>query len=243
MKFFLIAFALVSFGFTPAQPKPSVPSTLPPSVVSPPKPSLPSPTPQTTPAPKVKSLVVLGAVGPSVVASTVQTSLDLLNQVYANGCMEKKLTMWSIPYLTTANGVKMASKQAAFARYIQGAPYKVDIRWYQENSTVMGYTYNWRLNDNGTTDQSQSETRIWTNRTDVTGPKTYAAHLAHELSHQIRAGGFVHWTQFQGTVPYEFGDIAYACLSELPEPRAMMTLKSVPTHENWLELKAKHYRH
>lgn len=177
-------------------------------------PQKPTPAPVSTPAPTPTfTLVTLGEIGPSVDAKTVQASLDLLNGIFQNGCFEKALSTWSIPYRTRADGSTFASKQAALDVLKANAPYRLDIRWYRESSNVMGYTYNWLMKPNGQTDSSKSETRIWTNRNIVTGPKTYASHLMHELSHQWRAGGAVHWTKFDGTLPYSYGDIAYYCLT------------------------------
>lgn len=198
--------------------------------------------PAPSPMPK-KSLITLKGVGPSVDAKVVQTSFDLLNEIYANGCLERKVKAWSIPYLENAENKKYADKITALNRFFSKAPYAIEIHWYNTNSTVMGYTYTYKMISKNKYDYSKTEDRIWTNRTNVYGPKTYAAHLAHELTHPISAGGFTHIQSFQGSVPYETGDMAWECLMELPSIKTFGVTMKKQKPENWEFLKANGYTH
>lgn len=135
-----------------------------------------------------------------------------LNRAYATGCLEKKVLAHDFKSLhgVVAPALKKTQKAEAYQRFVAGAPYALDIRWYSKRFTsTIGYTYNWKSDTGG---PHVSETRIWTNWRNIGGPKDYAHHLAHELSHQARAGGFVHYTFHQGSFPYEIGDIAWECM-------------------------------
>lgn len=159
----------------------------------------------TDPVPVTKSFVYLGETGPSVDEAFAQKAINEMNRVYANGCMEKEFLNHEFKSLKNIDGAQVKTKAEAWARYRGGAPYKLDLHWYKKAfSNVVGYTYNY----NG----KASETRIWSHTKFIYSVKEYANHLFHELSHQARAGGFVHYTFFQGSVPYELNDIAAICL-------------------------------
>lgn len=158
-----------------------------------------------------KILVTLGKdIGPSVNVEFAKKALNVLNAIYSNGCLEREFMSFKFKSLKNVDGAPVKSNAEAFGRLVQNAPYALDVRWYLKRlSKTIGYTYNY----NG----SKSETRIWSNTKYIYTPEGYAAHLLHELSHQARAGGFVHYTIFEGSVPYGLGDIADKCISALKE--------------------------
>lgn len=147
----------------------------------------------------------------SIEKSFAQPALDLMNKAYQSGCLKSK---WLAHKITSFNCVFdkcPKSNLEAYETYVKGAPYALNLRWYSTFKGVVGYTYNFSNDD---WDAGKSETRIFSNSR-IVGyylPKDTAAHWAHELSHQSRAGGYVHYTYFQGSVPYEAGDIMEDCL-------------------------------
>lgn len=200
---FSIAVAVSAFAGGKGRPK-LEPSPSPVASVS------PSPSPVATG--KSVPFVKLGSdIGPSVNVAFANRALDLMNQAIESGCVKRK--SWGHPF-ESFNSVftpGVTSTSEAYRTYLAGAPYALDLRWYYKGwpSKVVGYTYNFRDDDwNG-----KSETRIWSNTRFMGSEREYASHLAHELSHQARAGGFVHYTVHQGSFPYEIGDIMAECLN------------------------------
>lgn len=176
--------------------------------------SSPIASPEPSPAPSPSKLFVkLGSdLGTSVDVGFAQKTLTLMNTAYQNGCLRTRIEAHRFVSLNTVFDVSPKTQKAAADEYLAGAPYALDLRWYYKSSKVVGYTYNFRDDDwNGA-----SETRIWSNTRFIgDDPAYYAAHLAHELSHQARAGGFVHYTVFGGSFPYDVGDIMEACVRNL----------------------------
>lgn len=198
-----------AFGKKPA-PSPS-PT---PSVVASATPS-PSPSPSIPPVLSPGTFVTMGEdLGSSVDRAYAAQALALMNRAYVNGCLRSSIEHHNgFKSFNTVFDVSPKTAKVAADEYLGGAPYALDLRWYYKwTSKVIGYTYNFRDDDwNG-----KSETRIWSNTKYIgNDPKPYAAHLAHELSHQARAGGFVHYTIFGGSFPYEVGDLMEACLRML----------------------------
>ncbi len=153
-------------------------------------------------------------------SSTIEKSfaelpLALMNKCYQTGKLKE---LWLKHKFVSFNCVFDKCPKTnldAYNEYVKGAPYALNLRWYTSRpfSSVVGYTYNYYDNNQK---GGKSETRIWSNTRVVkyyTAVDT-AAHWAHELSHQVRAGGFVHYTIFDGSTPYEAGDIMEECLSE-----------------------------
>lgn len=180
-------------------------------IVSPVATASPSPIP---PVLSPGTFVVLGQdLGPSVRGDFAARALALMNRAYANGCLRSGIEHHNFSSLNTVFEVSPITPARAAEEYLKHAPYALDLRWYYKwTSKVIGYTYNFR-DDNW---DAGSETRIWSNTKYIgTDPKPYAAHLAHELSHQARAGGYVHYTVFGGSFPYDVGDIMALCLMNL----------------------------
>jgi hypothetical protein len=173
------------------------------------------PTPCVAPA---KQLVVFGLGAASslkpggVDYKYGQDALCEINHAYASGCLEQKVLAW--PFLSLHGVVepalKPSQKAEAYRRLTAQAPHAVDARWYSKWGSTIGYTYNYRDEDGS----GISETRVWTNTRNIGNAEMYAAHLTHELSHQARAGGFVHYSYHQGSAPYELGDIVSECIGE-----------------------------
>jgi hypothetical protein len=177
-----------------------------------PSPSVsPMPTPSASPA---KTFVTLGKnIGSNVDLAFAAKTLAYMNLAYRNGCLESTIVGHHFRSLNSVFTPGVSTSKAAAAVYLGGAPYALDLRWYSKwASKVIGYTYNF-VNDDW--DGGKSETRIWTNTNKLGDEKMYASHLAHELSHQARTGGFVHYTIFGGSFPYDVGDIMAMCVLEL----------------------------
>jgi len=150
-----------------------------------------------------KDFVRVSSYGKGVNRSFVDRAVSRLNQVYANGCLEKEVLSYPFKTRTTASGKALGSNTEVWDALTKNAPHAIQIRWYSKRfSKVIGYTY------------TNSDT-IWSNTRMMGVVDDYGSHLAHETSHQGRAGGFVHWTVFAGSVPYAFGDIAAKCLKRL----------------------------
>lgn len=141
-----------------------------------------------------------------------QDALCEINHAYASGCLKQKVLSW--PFLSLHGVVEPAlkphQKAEAYQRLTAQAPHAIDARWYSKWGSTIGYTYNYRDEDGS----GISETRVWTNTRNIGDSEMYAAHLTHELSHQARAGGFVHYSFHEGSAPYEFGDIISECIQE-----------------------------
>jgi hypothetical protein len=139
-------------------------------------------------------------------------ALALMNRAEASGCLKEKVESHHFLSLNSVFTPGVKNSTEAYQEYTAGAPYALDLRWYSKTFTsVIGYTYNFR-DDNW---DAPSETRIWTNTRKLGDERMYAAHLAHELSHQARAGGFVHYTVFGGSFPYDVGDMMGECVRGL----------------------------
>ncbi len=169
----------------------------------------PTPSPVFTPVPFPPVFVTMGKdIGPSVDLKFAQEALDHLNRVVVSDCF-KNDTLSEFKSTNNVLGIVYKTPRDAVNAYLAGAPYALDLRWYYKRfGSVVGYTYNWK----DSIESLGSETRIWSNTRMMGDAKDYASHLAHELSHQARAGGFVHYTVHQGSFPYEIGDLVYKCL-------------------------------
>lgn len=178
---------------------------------APPVPS-PKPLPSSSPMPSGGyPFVILGSdTGASVDRAFAQRALGYMNRAFVNGCLRASIEAHGFKSLNTVFDVSPSGSKMAAQEYLAGAPYALDLRWYKKLATrAIGYTYNFRDNDWS----GKSETRIWTNTRKLGNEKMYASHLAHELSHQARAGGFVHYTIFGGSFPYDIGDIMANCVA------------------------------
>jgi len=157
-------------------------------------------------------------------------ALGAMNEAHKSGCLKAKVLSHTFKSLHSVVEPTLAKTQVeeAYARFVKNAPYALDANWYSTRAGVIGYTYNYR----GT----ESETRIWTNtKMDWTNPLEYSAHLAHELSHQARAGGFVHYTVFAGSFPYDIGDLMWECVNLAAiKTKGLKTLgvPSIPERKN-----------
>lgn len=175
----------------------------------------PSPMPSVSPSPSPSSVpfAVLGSdIGTSVDVAFAKRAIKLMNDAVQSGCVKRKV--WTHEFKSFNSvftpGVETASE--AYQTLIRGMPYALDLHWYYKGwpSKVIGYTYNFKNDDwNG-----ESETRIWSNTRFMGDERQYASHLTHELVHQARSGGFTHYTIFQGSFPYEIGDIMAECLAQ-----------------------------
>lgn len=166
-------------------------------------------------------LVTMGPnIGSSVDRKIAQKALDELNRIYKSGCLKKEFLARPITSLHNVEGKQVKTKSAAWDLYTKNAPYPLDIRWYSKRGRTVGYTYVWLGGkDCHRKPGCQTETRVYSN-TRIIGKysaASYAAHLSHELSHQARAGGFVHWTKFNGSVPYEMGHAAKKCFKAVKQ--------------------------
>lgn len=192
----LIVVALAGFAKKPLpQPAPS--------------PIQPVPVATATIAPNGKVLVELGELGPNVNRAFAQKALDYINVAYASGCLQKEFLKYQFVSLNNIDGKRVQSKQEAYNRYVANAPYNLDLRWYSSKlSKTVGYTYVYKDGE----DSGPTETKIYSNTKYMASAADYAMHLVHELSHQARAGGFVHYTVFEGSIPYGLSDILESCL-------------------------------
>lgn len=156
----------------------------------------------TDPVPVNKSFVYLGETGAGVDDTFALKAVSEINRIFENGCLKQKIESYKFSSLNNYKGYKAKDGKEVYSIFVKNAPYKLNLRWYSKRfSKVIGYTFN-------ESDIIYSNTRM------MGGVKSYAAHLTHELSHQDRAGGFVHWTVFAGSVPYAIGDIASECLKK-----------------------------
>jgi len=216
MKYVALVLLLSSPAFAFGKKAPDLKPT--PTVTASPSPTVtilpvPSSTPSPLPISEPKTFVTLGKeLGPSVNKSFALESLSHMNRVIANGCVKMEWLKHSFKSLKNIDGVQVKDRAEAYKRYVAGAPYALDLRWYYKGwpSKVVGYTYNYRAGSK----PKASETRIYSNTAKMGTSKRYAAHLAHELSHQARAGAFVHYSFHQGSVPYEAGDIFATCIAK-----------------------------
>lgn len=166
------------------------------------------PIPSSTPSPK--GLGFIQNLGVGVNKAFAEKAVSLLNS--AEDCVKKKALTHAFTSLHNIDGKQVQTRAEAIERYFAGAPYALDLRSYTSSwlsRTVVGYTFNYK--DDA---EKESETRLYTNTYAFAWltVKEYAAHIAHELSHQARAGAYVHWTVHQGSFPYEIGDIVEECL-------------------------------
>ncbi len=180
------------------------------------------PTPLASPSPTVGEMVPLVTIGrdtgSNVNRAFAQKALDKLNAVYWNGCLFEGITKHRFQSLHTAMATDPRNSADAYAIFVAGAPYALDLRWYQASaSRVIGYTYNFLSDTDWDAVEGASETHIWSNTKyiSLTDSASYASHLTHELSHQGRTGAYVHYTIFGGSFPYDVGDIAYDCINRL----------------------------
>ena len=166
-------------------------------------------TPSVVPVIKPKFVQVINY-GVSVNHSFTDQAVGYLNAIYANGCIHRSVLGHVFKSLNSIIRPIAQGSRQAYERYTAGLPHKIDIRWYtMAESNTLGYTYNFRGNT------GETETRIFSNTKYHSSPKAYAGHLAHEISHQAQAGGFVHYTIHKGSFPYDIGSIAGVCLKEL----------------------------
>lgn len=174
----------------------------------------PTPIPVIVEGPIIEGdFVRLGSnLGTSVDLAFAKKALGRMNEQYQNGCLKRKIESHKFVSLKNIDGAQVKNSQEVYARYTANAPHSLDLRWYKSSlSKVIGYTYNYKSDTNS---GSGSETKIWSNTKYIYAVDDYAAHLSHELSHQARAGGFVHYTIFGGSVPYDIGDLMAECLEE-----------------------------
>lgn len=178
----------------------------------------PTPSPSPSATPTGEDLVSYDPAS-GIEKSFAMAGIDLLNQAFKSGCIKKKFETWNFKSVKNIEMPLVQNKAEAYERFIAGRPYALNLRWYSTLKGVVGYTFNWL---DGIDYQKcynaaggcKSETKIYSNSRIVKyyTPKDRAAHWAHELSHQARAGGFVHWTFHAGSFPYEIGDIVESCL-------------------------------
>lgn len=162
----------------------------------------------------LQTLLVTYDANSTIEKSTAKPALDLMNKCFQSGKLKELWLSHKFVSFNTVFDVSPHTNAEAWNEYSKGAPYALELHWYRTRSpfsSVMGYTYNFSDDDWSST---KSETRIWTNSRTMgnASAKDLAAHWAHELSHQARAGGFVHYTIFDGSTPYEAGDIMEECL-------------------------------
>ncbi len=200
MKQFSLVLLLALYGCTKQPlPQPEAPSTQ----------ATPVATATSTPVPSSSHLVELGSdLGSDVSKIFAQKALDFINRAYASGCLKKEFLSHSFISLNNVAGKRVETREEAYNRYVAGAPYRLDLRWYTKRSSkTVGYTYVYKDGK----DSGPTETRIYSNTKYMASAADYASHLGHELSHQARAGGFVHYTIFKGSVPYELNTILETC--------------------------------
>jgi hypothetical protein len=168
----------------------------------------------TAPSPVESKLFVTYDPASTIEKSFAQPALDLMNKCYSSGKLKELWLKHKFKSFNTVFDISPKNNLDAYNEYVKGAPYALTLLWYRTKnpySSVVGYTYNFANNDWGST---KSETRIYSNSRIVGsyGPKDLSAHWAHELSHQVRAGGYVHYTIFDGSAPYEAGNIMEECV-------------------------------
>ena len=160
-----------------------------------------------------------------------------MNKLVASGCLKQKFMARNLTSLKNVEGPLIKQKEQAIDAFIAGAPYAIDVRWYKKSfSNVIGYTYNWYdgMDDescyNNDTPVCPPETRVWSNTNIISGYSAgdYAAHLTHEVSHQARARGFVHWTVFDGSFPYEVGYAMDDCVNS-PTVKSLKQFQRAPS--------------
>lgn len=137
-------------------------------------------------------------------------ALNLMNKAYISGCLEKKILAHTFKTHERDLKPKLSSSKEVWETLKKNAPYALNIRFYYKKfGSTVGYTYFYYDNVPG----APSETRIWSN-TKFIGwdAKDAAAHWMHELSHQERAGAFMHETMHPGSVPYDVGDLMGECV-------------------------------
>jgi hypothetical protein len=140
-------------------------------------------------------------------------SFCLVNTVYANGCLERKVMAYRFSTLEsdTKKQIKVTDNAEFWKVRTKNAPFKISPRKYYTRTKILGYTYFDRDNDF----DLGPETRVWSNFRRYWTPEEYAAHLVHENTHQRLAGAFGHWSRFSGSAPYAMGDLAAECIAEL----------------------------
>lgn len=164
-----------------------------------------------SPIPTPKPLVYVYNYGQSVNKALADDAVEKLNRVYLSGCLERRFSQWPIKTTENVFGIKYKNQTEAFKVFEAKRPYKIDLRWYTtERTDSIGYTYNFHLEKGA----PFSEERIWSNQAKIKTSTFYASHIAHELSHQARTGGFGHYSYHQGTFPYEIGDVVWDCLTK-----------------------------
>lgn len=229
---FLTGQAEASSKRRPVQPEPT------PTVTAT---AVPSPSPTVTVVPTASPQVFV-TFGPGAHSSLKpggvdyaygQRTLALLNEAVSSGCVLEQALSWDFQSLHGVVNPALKRFQAteAMQRYFAGAPYALDAGWYTSSwfyRDVVGYTFNC-LGGECNEWNTETETRIWTNLRINLSEAGYASHLAHELSHQKWAGGFVHWSFHQGSFPYEIGDIVASCIARI-RSRSMM-LMAMPEPE------------
>lgn len=176
--------------------------------------------------------------GSNVDKIKAQRAIDIMNKFVNNGCLLEKFMARSVTSLKNVEGHQVKNKTEAYNRFLAGAPYDLDIRFYTKKfSKVIGYTYNWLDGYdadkcyNKETPVCKSETKIYSNTNIVYNYSSgdLAAHWTHELSHQARAGGFVHWTVFNGSGPYELGYSMDDCVNA-PTARSIRSEQVAPSN-------------
>lgn len=170
-----------------------------------------APLPTTKPVvlPPEQALVYISSLGSNVEDAYVQKAVAYINKAYSDGCIEKGFASYKFKSLHNIDGKQVKTAKEAYDRYVANAPYGLDVRWYSKRLTsTVGYTYNYY--DGASS--GDSETRIFTNMRRIASEKDLADHYAHELSHQARAGAFVHYTTHEGSVPYGINDIVADCI-------------------------------
>lgn len=141
-------------------------------------------------------------------------ALALMNKCYQSG---KLRTLWLTHKFVSFNCVFdkcPKTNEEAYNEYVKNAPYALNLRWYYTRYSIIGYTYNFYDDSEESWSSQKSEYRIFSNHNAIAywNSRDTAAHWAHELAHQSRAGGYVHYTIHDGSTPYEAGDIMSECL-------------------------------
>lgn len=206
----LIGFLTQALAFSKKRPVDPLPSPTPVATVS------PTPSPSASPAPVSGDLVSYDPAS-GIEKSFAQPGIDLMNQCYRSGKLKE---LWMKHKFVSFNSVFEKSPKTnaeAWEEFTRGAPFALNLRWYFTRPKIVGYTYNFYDDSAASWKSGKSETRIFSNKNTVGyyNAKDRAAHWTHELSHQARAGGFVHYTIFQGSAPYEAGDIMEECVYSL----------------------------
>lgn len=158
-----------------------------------------------------------------------KNALCLVNTVYANGCLERKIMAYEFTTLESDTKVQLKRTDNAgfWKTTTKNAPFAVDLRKYYTRGSIYGYTFFDRDNDS----EAGPETRVWSNFNRYWTPEVYGAHLVHENRHQRLAGAFGHWTQHYGSGPYAAGDLAEECIAELQDARAGISMAGAQFQE------------